>query len=179
MTPKDKERRADALYYDTSIKRYHLCQMVANREGDLDAILSPTTIAYSLDEGAFEPIRAHQTDAGADLRTPFGFTLPPHGSMDVDTGVHVELPHGTCARVEPKSGLNVNGGIVAWGLIDEGYSGSIVVKLYNLGKLCHYFDRGDKIAQLTVSPVLYPAFERVGEVRGGERGSSGFGSTGR
>lgn len=145
----------------------------------MSALLSPATVSYSLDEGAFEPIRAHPTDAGADLRTPFGFTLPPHWSRTVDTGVHVELPHGTCARVESKSGLNCKHDIVAWGLIDEGYSGSIVVKLYNLGGTAHRFNRGDKIAQLTVSPVLYPAFERVDEVQGGERGSAGFGSTGR
>lgn len=135
-------------------------------------------IKVQLDEGAYMPERAHETDAGADLHTPFGFTLPCHHEMVVNTGVHIELPHGTCARVEPKSGLNVKASILGWGLIDEGYTGPIVVKLYNVGKLTHYFGPGDKIAQLTVSPVYYPGFEQVDEVGGGERGDGGFGSTG-
>lgn len=136
-------------------------------------------LRYSLDEGAFPPERAHPTDAGLDLRTPRAFLLPPHGRAVVDTGVHVELPPGTCGRVEPKSGLNVRGDVLAFGLIDEGYTGSVVVKLYNLGMQGRHFGVGDKVAQLTVSPVLCPAPVEVAEVRGGPRGDAGFGSTGR
>ena len=136
-------------------------------------------LRYSLDEGAVAPTRAHPTDAGLDLRTPRAFLLPCHRAAVVDTGVHVQLPPGHCARVEPKSGLNVRGDILAFGLIDEGYTGSIVVKLYNLGRQGHYFDVGDAIAQLTVSPVAYPTPVRVSEVEGGPRGSNGFGSSGR
>ena len=141
--------------------------------------IAATTVRFTLDDGAFAPIRAHTTDAGADLRTPVAFTLSAHDSATVDTGVHVELPHGTCARVEPKSGLNVNGCIVCWGLVDEGYTGSIVVKLYNLGDKAHRFERGDKVAQLTVSPVMYPDLIEVDAISGGARGDAGFGSTGR
>lgn len=137
------------------------------------------TVSVKLDAGAYLPTRAHPTDAGADLRTPHAFRLPAHGSVTVDTGVHIELPPGTCARVEPKSGLNVNGGIVCWGLIDEGYTGAIVVKLYNLGDVARHFRAGDKVAQMTVSPVLYPDFEQADEIAGGPRGDAGFGSSGR
>lgn len=137
------------------------------------------TMNYSLDEGAYPPERAHATDAGADLRTPVGFTLAPHGEITIDTGVHVELPPHTAGLLVPKSGLNVRASIVDWGLIDEGYSGSIAVKLYNLGKLTHFFNRGDKIAQLVVMPVTYPRMREVDEIRGGERGAAGFGSSGR
>lgn len=136
-------------------------------------------IRFALDDGAYQPERAHDTDAGADLRTPVGFTLPPHGSMTIDTGVHVELPHGTCGMLVPKSGLNVRCDAVGWGLIDEGYSGSVVVKLYNMGKHARYFDKGDKVAQLVVMPVAYPHYVWASEVTGGERGDAGFGSTGR
>jgi len=135
-------------------------------------------VKVQLDDGAYPLERAHETDAGADIRTPFGFTLAPHGEMTVDTGVHIELPPNTKAELVPKSGLNVKHSIVGWGLIDEGYSGSIAVKLYNLGKKTHYFNKGDKIAQLVISPVLYTTFEQVDEVGAGERGSAGFGSTG-
>lgn len=136
-------------------------------------------IRFALDEGAYQPERAHATDAGADLRTPVGFTLPPHGSTTIDTGVHVELPHGTCGMLVPKSGLNVRCDAVGWGLIDEGYSGSVVVKLYNMGRHARYFDKGDKVAQLVVMPVAYPRYMQVDKVTGGERGTAGFGSTGK
>lgn len=137
------------------------------------------TIRFALDEGAYQPERAHDTDAGADLRTPVGFTLPPHGSVTIDTGVHVELPPFTAGLLVPKSGLNIRCDAVDWGLIDEGYSGSIAVKLYNLGRHARYFDKGDKIAQLVVTLVAYPHYVQADEVTGGERGTDGFGSTGR
>lgn len=134
---------------------------------------------YTLDEGAFAPERAHSTDAGADLRTLADFTVPPYGSAVVDTGVHVELPHGTVGMVKSKSGLNVKQSIVTEGVIDEGYTGSIVCKLYNHSGERVAFQRGDKIAQLVVLPVRYVDFERVDELGETERGSNGFGSTGR
>lgn len=136
-------------------------------------------VKVQLDEGAYMPRREHVTDSGADLFTPFGFTLPPHGEMVVDTGVHVQLPPNTKLELVPKSGLNVNCSIVGWGLVDEGYSGSIRVKLYNLGKNAHFFNKGDKISQMVISPVIYAEFEQVDSVEGGERGDAGFGSTGK
>lgn len=135
-------------------------------------------INVQLDEGAYLPERAHNTDAGADLRTPIDLMLYGHSSFSVDTGVHIELPHGYYARVASKSGLNVKHDIISEGVIDEGYSGSIVVRLHNLSKNPHHFTKGDKISQLIIEPVAYAAFERVDSVDGGERGDSGFGSTG-
>lgn len=134
---------------------------------------------YTLDEVAFAPERAHSTDAGADLRTPVAFSVPPYGSAVVDTGVHIELPHGTVGMLKSKSGLNVRRSIVTEGVIDEGYTGSIVCKLYNHSGERVAFQRGDKIAQLVVLPVRYVDFERVDELGETERGSNGFGSTGR
>lgn len=135
-------------------------------------------VKVQLDDGAYMPERYHDTDAGADILTPVGFTLAPHSEVTINTGVHIELPPNTKAEIVPKSGLNVKHSIVGWGLIDEGYSGAIAVKLYNLGKKTHYFNQRDKIAQLVISPVLYPTFEQVDEISAGERGSAGFGSTG-
>ena len=132
-----------------------------------------------LDKGAFMPERAHSTDAGADLRTPVDFTLPPSGSAIIDTGVHIELPPFTKCDIREKSGLNVKCGITSCGLIDEGYSGSIAVKLYNHTDKEYHFERGDKISQIVVTTVLYPSFEQVDSIEGGERGDAGFGSTGR
>lgn len=132
-----------------------------------------------LDDGAFIPERAHDTDAGADLRCRDEFVLYGRSSAKIDTGVHVQLPHGTVGMLKSKSGLNVNYGITSEGVIDEGYTGSIVVKLYNHGDTAHRFLAGDKITQLVVMPVEYPTFTQVDEIQGGERGDDGYGSTGR
>lgn len=136
-------------------------------------------VKVKLDAGAFLPERAHPTDAGADIRTPVNVTLPPWGSATVDTGVHVELPHGTVCMIKSKSGLNTNHDIISEGVVDEGFSGGIRVRLHNLSDKPYGFMRGDKITQLVVMPVLYPEIVEADEVRGGERGDGGFGSTGR
>lgn len=135
-------------------------------------------MSVSLDDGAFMPERAHETDAGLDLKTPKAFTLFSWSSATVDTGVHVQLPPSTCGLLVSKSGLNVNCGINSTGLIDEGYSGSIKVRLYNHDEKPRKFEVGDKISQLVILPCLY-ARPVEGDVIGGDRGSEGFGSTGR
>lgn len=125
------------------------------------------------------PARAHKTDAGLDLRTPAAVTVPAYSSVTVDTGVHVALPHGCAGLLVSKSGLNVKHGITSTGLIDEEYTGSIVVKLYNHGGEDYEFKAGDKITQLVVIPVVCESLEQVSDFNPTERGDDGFGSTGR
>jgi dUTP pyrophosphatase len=132
-----------------------------------------------LDNGAYMPSRSHETDAGLDLRTPKAVTVPAYGSVIIDTGVHVELPCGCAGLLVSKSGLNVKYGITSTGLIDEGYTGSIVVKLYNHGGEDYEFKAGDKVTQLVVTPVICESLEQVSEFNPSERGDNGFGSTGR
>ena len=132
-----------------------------------------------LDNGAHMPSRGHKADAGLDLRTPKAVTIPAYGNAIVDTGVHVALPHGCAGLIVSKSGLNVKHDITSTGLIDEGYTGSIVVKLYNHGGEDYVFMAGDKITQLVVIPVVCEPLEQVSAFRQSERGDAGFGSTGR
>lgn len=132
-----------------------------------------------LDDGAFMPSRGHGTDAGLDLRAPKAVTVPAYGTATVDTGVHVALPHGCAGLLVSKSGLNVKHDITSTGLIDEGYTGSIVVKLENNGSKDHEFEAGDKITQLVVIPVVRESLEQVSAFLPSERGGNGFGSTGR
>jgi len=84
-----------------------------------------------LDEKAIMPTRAHNTDAGLDLYSPKEFVVRAHNSATIDTGVHVEIPEGYAGFLKSKSGLNVKWSIQSDGVIDTGYTGSIVVKLYN------------------------------------------------
>ena len=133
-----------------------------------------------LDEGAFMPERAHETDAGLDLKTPIGFTVNPHSGFAVDTGVHVEIPKGCAGFLKSKSGLNVYHNITTEGVIDEGYTGAICVKVYNHGADYYTFHKGDKITQLVILIIAIPhTLEVVDEFEETERGSNGFGSTGK
>lgn len=132
----------------------------------------------SLEPWAYEPSRAFDTDAGLDLRTPFGFVLEPRTAIVIDTGVHVQIPKGCAGVLVSKSGLNVKNNVTSTGLVDEGYSGSIVVKLYNHGTTELSMPAGGKISQLVIVPVVIELLEFVDSIDGGERGTAGFGSTG-
>lgn len=132
-----------------------------------------------LDRGAFMPVRAHGTDAGADLRSPVETVVPARGSRVIDTGVHIQLPHGYVGMLKSKSGLNVRHGITSEGVIDEGYTGPIKVKLYNNSDYPCAFTRGDKITQLVIVPCEYVGFDLVDDLDDSERGDGGFGSTGK
>lgn len=145
----------------------------------LDGYDKKPVIKVQLDEGAYLPERAHSTDAGADIRCREDFTVEAGKSVMIDTGVHVQLSPFTKCEIKSKSSLNVFHGIITTGLIDEGFSGKILVRVYNFGDEDYNFLRGEKVTQLCVSPVCYPDYEQVEFVEGGERGDGGYGSTGR
>lgn len=132
-----------------------------------------------LDEGARMPTRAHSTDAGLDLYAMEAHLVPAKGWAKFDTGVHIELPVGTVGMLKSKSGLNVKHGIVSEGVIDVGYTGSIVVKLYNHSNVDYMVYAGDKISQLVILPILTPSLDLVDTLDDTDRGDNGFGSSGR
>jgi dUTP pyrophosphatase len=132
-----------------------------------------------LDEGAKMPTRAHSTDAGLDLYSRDTVIVFAGKSEVFDTGVHIELPKGTVGYIKSKSGLCMKHDIVTTGTIDEGYNGSIRVKLFNLGDAHYVVNKGDKIAQLVIHPILKPDLELVDKLEETERGANGFGSSGR
>ena len=132
-----------------------------------------------LDDGAIMPTRAHETDAGLDLYSREEQIILPGESAVFDTGVHVELPPGTFGKLESKSGLNVKYSLVSCGgVIDCGYTGSIAVKLYNLGDKPYMVRKGQKIVQMIIQPYLAPELEVVDRLEDTERGEKGFGSSG-
>lgn len=137
------------------------------------------TMNVMLDEGAFIPEFAHKTDAGADLRSPVDVVIPARGSAVIDTGIHVEIPEGYTGFLKSKSGLNVKHNLIGEGVLDALYTGSVRVKLYNLGDTDYQILRGDKIIQMVILPCAYCEFTRVDKFAETERGDGGFGSTGR
>lgn len=132
-----------------------------------------------LDAGAKVPTRAHEADAGLDIYAATDGVVTSGGSCIFDTGVHAEIPSGYVGMLKSKSGLNCNHGLVSEGVIDAGYTGSIVVKLYNHGASPYTVKAGEKISQLVILPIITPEPEVVDSLADTERGTGGFGSTGK
>jgi dUTP pyrophosphatase len=125
--------------------------------------------------------------AGMDLQAAIDcpIQLAPGERMAVPTGIAIALPPGHEGQVRPRSGLARKHGIGmvnAPGTIDEDYRGELQVVLVNLGRETYVIQPGDRIAQLVVAPVTRVLIEAVQDVAAlgtTERGTGGFGSTGR
>lgn len=127
--------------------------------------------------------------AGADVRANLakadraeGLTLAPGARALVPTGLRLEIPAGFEVQVRPRSGLALKHGITvpnAPGTIDSDYRGPLGVILLNLGQEPFVIQHGDRIAQLIVAPVVQATFTVADHLGDTERGSGGFGSTGR
>ena len=131
-----------------------------------------------LDPDAIMPVRAHSTDAGLDLFSTVDMDIPPDGAGYFDTGVHVQIPEGYVGMLTSKSGL-MSMGLTSRGTIDCGYTGSIRVVLYNHRPDTFSIKKGEKISQLVILPIITPDLEIVAHLDDTERGTGGFGSTGR
>ena len=138
-------------------------------------------IQVQLDKNAKMPTKGYKDDAAFDLYSNQLFTTIEPGKSEVfKTGTHMNIPKGYCGLLISKSGMNVNHGIQSVGLIDSGYHGEIMVKLYNHSDKPYTVFRGDKISQILVLPIPIAELEKVDEFdEDTERGDKGFGSTGK
>lgn len=137
-------------------------------------------INVMLDKAAYMPIRAHEDDAGWDLKSRDTKVIPAYGSAVFDTGVHMEIPQGYVGFLKSKSGLNIKSSLTGTGVIDAGYTGPIIVKMYNNGDTDYSINAGDKLIQIVILPIpkieglqLRTSFDDT------DRGSNGFGSSGK
>ncbi len=120
--------------------------------------------------------------AGMDIVTAEDFSLEPGERMAVPSGFAIAIPEGYEVQVRPRSGLAFKNGITclnAPGTIDSDYRGEVKVILANLGSETFSALRGERIAQLVPAPVQRAVMTEVDELDDTERGSGGFGSTGR
>jgi dUTP pyrophosphatase len=130
------------------------------------------------------PERAHEGDAGYDLRSAEGAELRPGARVLVGTGISVAIPEGYAGLVLPRSGLAVRHGISLVntpGLIDSGYRGEIRVPLINHDREDTFLvERGARIAQLVLVRAAGALFSEVEflEAATDGRGEAGFGSSG-
>lgn len=130
---------------------------------------------------AMLPVYAHPRDAGMDLHANEDLVLQPGESGMVRTGIAIALPAGTEAQVRPRSGLALKHAISilnAPGTIDEGYRGEVGVILINHGRAPYRVEKGMRIAQMVIQPVLRVDIVAAQELSETRRGEGGFGSTG-
>ncbi len=140
------------------------------------------SIDIQLLDGGIEPKYQTEGSAGMDLCCTEAFELQPMERRAVPTGVKISLPEGFEAQVRPRSGLALNHGIAmvnSPGTIDSDYRGEIRAILINVGTKVVQFERGDRVAQLVVAPVTRVVWNQVATLDSTDRGSGGFGSTGK
>jgi dUTP pyrophosphatase len=137
-----------------------------------------------LPHGVGLPLPAYETAgaAGLDLRSTDSLTLKPGARALVPTGIAIAVPDGYEAQVRPRSGLATKHGITvlnAPGTIDSDYRGEVKVPLINLGETEFVIARGDRIAQMVITPVTRIGWSPVERLSTTVRGSGGFGSSGQ
>jgi dUTP pyrophosphatase len=146
------------------------------------AVIADELQVKLLHPDARPPERTRPGDAGYDLRCVEPFTLEPGERRLVPTGVAIALPAGTAGLVVPRSGRAIEHGISVVngpGLVDPNYRGELRVILVNLGAERFEGAAGDRIAQLLMVPFVAPDLQLVDELPESERGTNGFGSSGR
>ena len=123
------------------------------------------------------PCRAHYNDAGLDCFANEDFTICGGKTVIIPLGFGLEIPNGYMATIRPRSSLNVKGLITQIGTIDSGYRGEIKAAFVNPNQFSTFeFNKGDKICQIVVEPVVLA--DVVVELED-NRGVGGFGSTGK
>ena len=128
------------------------------------------------------PTKAHEGDAGWDLYSLYDYTINPHETVKVDTGLNFQLPEGTFGAIYARSGLSTKQGLRpanCVGVCDSGYRNNYIVPLYNDSDEVQTIHKHDRIAQLIIQPFIQTELTEVDNLNETERGSGGFGSSGR
>lgn len=137
-----------------------------------------------LNPNAMLPTYGSCEAAGADLYACLSepVTIEPGETAWISTGIALEVPKGCAGLVYARSSMGVKRGLAPAnkvGVIDSDYRGEIRVVLLNHGKTAQVVEHGERVAQFLITPVLTPAYVQVEELSNTDRGSGGFGSTGK
>lgn len=133
-----------------------------------------------LDPNAKLPAFANAGDAGMDLFALEDTVAHPGEVVRVRSGIAMEIPEGYVGLCWDKSGISMNNKIkLLGGVIDAGYRGEILMGLINLGKEAYTFEKGHKVMQLLIQKVEHPEIVEAEELSETQRGTGGFGSTGK
>ena len=133
---------------------------------------------------AILPTYGSSEAAGADLYACLeeSVTIQPGETVFIPTGIALEVPKGCAGLVYARSSMGAKRGLAPAnkvGVIDSDYRGEITVALHNHGSQPQTVSHGDRIAQLLIVPVLAPPFEEAEALSDTDRGTGGFGSTGK
>lgn len=133
-----------------------------------------------LSPDAVLPKYAHEGDSGMDVFAIASVTLPPYAFLKMPLNIACNIPNGYELQVRPRSGLAAKHGVVcSFGTVDMGYRGDIGVTLFNHTNACVRIEKGDRVAQLVLAPVVRATIVETDTLDNTERGAEGFGSTGR
>lgn len=133
-----------------------------------------------LNQDAKLPNYAHHGDVGLDLYSLENYDLKPGERKIFFVGFALEFESGYAAIVKDKSSLPKNAGIhTMGGVYDAGFRGEYNVQIINLGQETYHINKGDKIAQLVIFPVVIAQIEEVDNLGESSRGTGNFGSTGK
>lgn len=139
-------------------------------------------VDFELGKGAKAPYKKHTGDAGWDLFTSEAVDIPPGETVDVHTGIKIDMPPYLYARITGRSSsLRKYNLLVNEGIIDNGYTGEMFVCVHNMGKETFHVEKGMRLAQVLFHVIEDVRWSQVDEVKPtpGKRGNAGFGSTGR
>lgn len=124
--------------------------------------------------------RKNPDDAGHDIHAAMSVLILPGESASIPTNFVAKIPDGQVGLIKSRSGLSFNYNLeVGAGVIDSNYRGEIKVHLYNFGELPYQVISGNKVAQILVIPINPLPFEYVDSLDETERGSNGFGHSGK
>lgn len=134
-------------------------------------------------EGLSLPCYMTPLSAGMDLAAALAepLTLQPGQRELVPTGLCLAIPEGYEGQIRPRSGLAIKNGVTlinSPGTIDADYRGEVKIAMINLGHDAVTIDRGQRIAQLVIAPIVQAGLELVTELPATGRGQGGFGHTG-
>ena len=137
-----------------------------------------------LRENAVIPTYGSADAAGADLYACLeeAVTIEPGKTVFIPTGLAMEVPKGYAGLIYARSSMGTKRGLAPAnkvGVVDSDYRGEVMVALHNHGSESQTVAGGERIAQLLITPVLAPAFEVCDDLTDTDRGTGGFGSTGR
>ena len=133
-----------------------------------------------LDKDAVLPTYEYFGDAACDLYALRDVTLKTGERVQIETGIAMEIPYGNVGLIWDKSGLSHKSGLkTLGGVIDAGYRGEIKIGMINLGSEPYAFKKGQKVAQMIIQKREEVVIEEVSELPESERGTGGFGSTGK
>lgn len=152
---------------------------------DFENSFMMNTIQFeTISEDAVEPKYVYPSDSGFDLYSTITTTIEPFDRVLIPTGLKLSFSDGFEIQIRPKSGLAIKTGLTVLntpGTVDQGYTGEIQVIVFNTTKNAVTINKGTKIAQAVLCPVIsgkYVTFEKVNRISDKDRGENGFGSTG-